>query len=95
MTVDEYKRLIKGFLHDEMSAPEFEVRYLSAMKAEQNDLGREAFDILQDVFEDVDAYTHEWPPAQGYYTSFLKTSFEKRLEPLFTHLNNCRHPKLG
>jgi len=45
-----------------MTAPEFETRYLAAMKSQEVDLGREVFFILQDLFEDVDAYTHFWPP---------------------------------
>jgi hypothetical protein len=62
MSVEEYKQLIRSFLSEAITASVFETRYLSAFKNEPGGMGREVFFILQDLFEDVDAYTHYWPP---------------------------------
>ena len=62
MSIEEYKQLILSFLSHEISVSAFETRYLSAMKSQECGMGREVFFILQDLFEDVDAYTHYWPP---------------------------------
>jgi len=61
LSIDEYVQLIRDFLSGAIPAPDFETRYLSAMKSQERDLGREVFFILQDLFDDVDAYTHFWP----------------------------------
>lgn len=67
MRVEEYKQLIRSFLSEAITASEFEARYLSAMKSQERGMGREVFFILQDLFEDVDAYTHYWPPPPGLH----------------------------
>jgi len=52
----EYIALIDDFISDKMSASEFEGAYLRAIKSEQRLLDDEVFSILQELFEDADAY---------------------------------------
>jgi hypothetical protein len=44
------------FISDKMSAAEFENSYLSAIKSERRMLADDVFPILQELFEDADAY---------------------------------------
>lgn len=53
---DRYKRLISGFINNEISAPEFENRYLVLFKGDKSKVGGQKFDILDRLFADVDAY---------------------------------------
>lgn len=44
------------FIVDKISASEFEGAYLRAIKSEQRILDEKVFSILQELFEDADAY---------------------------------------
>lgn len=57
--IQEYSVLIDAFVANEMSALEFEKKYLSAVKAEQRILPDKIFSVLQELFEDVDAYVSD------------------------------------
>jgi hypothetical protein len=57
--IAEYINLIDLFIGGEMSASEFEAAFLQAMKSEQRIFGEPAYTILQELFEDADAYVSD------------------------------------
>ena len=54
--VSSYVDLIDRFIRREISAPDFEKSFLQAMKSERRTLGFPMYPILQELFEDADAY---------------------------------------
>ena len=54
--VSTYLGLIDSFVAQSISAPEFEKSLLAAFKAERRTLGEPVYPILQELFEDADAY---------------------------------------
>jgi hypothetical protein len=57
--VSSYVDLIDRFIEREISAPDFEKSYLHAMKSERPVLGEPVYPILQELFEDADAYVEQ------------------------------------
>ena len=61
MKPDEYQALIKSFLDGELTAEEFALRYDAAFLKDPGDyIDRPLFNILEDLWEDVDAYSPMW-----------------------------------
>lgn len=54
--LDGYKPIIEQFLSGELSADEFESRYLSYFKNDKNQVVGDQFDVLDGLFADVDEY---------------------------------------
>lgn len=54
--IDSYLELIDRFIDGSINAAEFEHCYLRAIKSERRILGDPVFPILQELFEDADAY---------------------------------------
>jgi|LZQP01.1.fsa_nt_gb hypothetical protein len=54
---DDYVRIMQDFLQQIMPASEFVTRYLAMFKNEIRDLDEDEFEILDEVFGDVDSYT--------------------------------------
>ena len=54
--VSSYVDLIDRFIGRDISAPDFEKSFLHAMKSEGRILGDPVYPILQELFEDADAY---------------------------------------
>jgi Bacterial self-protective colicin-like immunity len=54
-----YVDLIDRFIGRDISAPDFEKSFLKAMKSEQRTLGGPVYPILQELFEDADAYVEQ------------------------------------
>ena len=52
----KYKMLIYRFINREISASEFESRYLKMFKNETEIFGEHVFDILEDLFTSADGY---------------------------------------
>ena len=52
----KYQALISSFLSREISASQFERKYLDTFQSEQVSLGESAFNILNKLFADVDAF---------------------------------------
>ena len=52
----EYIALIDDFIAGRIGASAFEGAYLHAIKSEERILGDDVFSILQELFEDADAY---------------------------------------
>ena len=52
--------LIDRFLDGSMAAPEFQLSFLEAMKSERRILDEPVYALLQELFEDADAYV-EYP----------------------------------
>ncbi|ABY36407.1 MULTISPECIES: colicin immunity domain-containing protein [Chloroflexus] len=78
MTLTEYKRLIEAFLTHEISAAEFEERYMAAFLAEPGGMDKELFLILDALFAAVDCY---WPGcAPGEETPFEISEEQLRRE---------------
>lgn len=57
--IQKYKVMIEAFVANEISAREFEQIYLTTVKAEQQILPDNVFSVLQELFEDVDAYVSD------------------------------------
>ena len=57
--ISAYLRLIDDFVVGELTAPEFETAYLTAMKRDQRMIDNDVFRFLQTLFEDADAYVAE------------------------------------
>ena len=60
----KYMALIRAFLDGSLTAAEFESRYLATFKGEQARLRAPVFDVLQQLFSDVDAYSPDCSPGQ-------------------------------
>lgn len=56
---EEYAALMREFVTGSISAPEFERRYLKKFKSEQRPLDEWTYQILDEVFGHVDAYTSD------------------------------------
>ena len=54
---DEYVLMMQRFLDGDMPTTDFENSYLAKFKNETRDLGEEAFEVLDELFGDIDAYT--------------------------------------
>ena len=63
LTTQEYILLIDSFLNNELSAEDFAVRFQNTFSAESV-FNRELFMILQDLFEDAEAYDPMWTPEE-------------------------------
>jgi hypothetical protein len=57
--VASYVDLIDRFIGRDISAADFEMSFLQAMKSERRILGDPVYPILQEMFEDADAYVEE------------------------------------
>lgn len=64
MPLAEYEALIRTFLNHELTPEEFEQRYLAAFKAEPGGMDQARYQILETLFESVDAYWAECQPGQ-------------------------------
>ncbi|MGH2351044.1 MAG: colicin immunity domain-containing protein [Chloroflexota bacterium] len=62
--IQKYESLIHAFLQGTVSAGEFERRYLATFKAEQAPLSPPVFDVLEQLFSDVDAYSPDCRPGE-------------------------------
>jgi len=51
----QYVSLLKGFLAEEISAEEFQARYIDMFKAENRELDQSLFAILDALFGDLDS----------------------------------------
>ncbi|MFS0899163.1 colicin immunity domain-containing protein [Mycolicibacterium litorale] len=54
-----YTDLIDRFIENSITASEFESAFLRAIKQEQRILGNPVYPILQELFEDTDAYVSD------------------------------------
>ena len=72
MTADRlafYTTLVRAFVRGEMPVGAFERQYLAAFKAEPADLPPPLYDVLEQLFSDVDAYSPDC--ASGRETAFV------------------------
>ena len=56
---DDYARMMQDFMQGAMSTTEFVTGYLKKFKNETRELDEEEFEILDELFGDIDAYTPE------------------------------------
>lgn len=66
----EYQALLTDFVVGELSVTEFQAEYLSRVKNEKRRLDEELFEILEEVFGDVDSYSSDCELLQenpGFY----------------------------
>lgn len=54
---DEYARMMQDFMQGVLPTTGFAAAYLDKFKNETRELGEEEFEILDELFGDVDAYT--------------------------------------
>jgi hypothetical protein len=57
--ISSYIDLVDCFIGRDIAAPDFEKSFLQAMKSEQRILGDPVYPILQELFEDADAYVEQ------------------------------------
>jgi hypothetical protein len=54
--ISAYLELIDRLINRAITAPEFEATFLHMMKSEQRSLGEPIYPLLQELFENADAY---------------------------------------
>ena len=59
-----YAALVRTFVRGEVPTSAFEREYLAAFKTEPADLPQPLFDVLEQLFTDVDAYSPDCAPGQ-------------------------------
>lgn len=74
MRLDFYKDLITRYLQGTMTAEQFQLAYQAEFKQEKGGMDRELFLILQDLFEDVDAYWPLWSEEEESPTQLTEKS---------------------
>ena len=57
--ISMYVDLIDQFIEGSVTAAEFEGRFIQQMKTERRTLGEPIYPILQELFEDADAYVKQ------------------------------------
>ena len=57
--ISSYIDLIDRFIGRDVPAPDFEKSFLQTMKSERRILGDPVYPILQELFEDADAYVEQ------------------------------------
>jgi hypothetical protein len=57
--LEKYRDLIRRFVTGEISADEFETNYLTRFKDDPKQVSGEEFDILDELFADVDDYVSD------------------------------------
>src|SRR5260370_42590233 len=60
--VSSYLNLMDRFIAHDISAADFEKSFLEVMKSERRTLADPVYPILQELFEDVDAYVERAEP---------------------------------
>jgi hypothetical protein len=55
-----YQTLLQNYTVQIISTEQFEIEYLESFKNESGDMDKRLFDILEDLFEDLDAYSPMW-----------------------------------
>lgn len=58
-TIDKYILLLTQFVNSEIAASEFDTLYLELFKKETETFPEEIYDILNNLFSDVDAYCED------------------------------------
>jgi UDP-galactopyranose mutase len=57
--IDEYVSLICGFINGNIDVLEFRDRYLNKFKNEDMSLPEKSFDVLDQLFGDIDSFTED------------------------------------
>lgn len=60
----KYETLIRAFVSHELPVEDFERRYLAAFKAEPGGMEHTLYQILETLFESIDAYSPDCQPGQ-------------------------------
>ena len=71
--LEGYRDLIRRFAIGEISADEFETDYLARFKDDPNQVVGEEFDILDELFADVDDYVSD-PTLRGALAASVATN---------------------
>ena len=79
MELKAYMYLIDGFLRGELSADDFQTIYLTTFKREHDNMNPALFAILQDLFEDVDAYSSLWSEEDESETCLTEPSLRREV----------------
>lgn len=82
MKLEDYQKLIKSFIENEISIQEFEDQYLTAFKSESSGMSSEIFPILDQLFSDVDAYSPDC--LSGEETAFIISETKLRQQATLT-----------
>jgi hypothetical protein len=78
MRVQDYITLIDTFLNGEVPAEDFAVRFQNTFQADDQ-LGDELFPILEDLFEDAEAYDPMWTPEEENGSRITEPTFRREV----------------
>jgi hypothetical protein len=84
----EYAALVRDFLAGSTSVGEFERRYLARFKAEPSGMAPAVFDILNELFCDVDCYSPECRPGQEDAWNITEETLRRRAAHALTRIRD-------
>lgn len=87
MAIQKYRNMIQAFLEAELSAIEFKRRYLTTFLAEPGGMEADLFYILEDLFEDVDAYSPSWRPEDENWYRITEPTLRKEAQDALVKLD--------
>lgn len=88
MKVDEYRELLKSYLAGGLSAEDLILQFNDAFLNESSDsLGDEVFKILQDLFEDGEAYSSLWSTDDENDFRITEPTFRSEVQQSLEDLN--------
>lgn len=86
-TITECKELIRAFLNEELTAEVFAEKYDKAFRFEWEEMDKALFDILQDLWEDVEAYSPLWLPEDIAPFNITEETLRKEAAHTLAELN--------
>ena len=88
MEIKEYYCLLRKFLDSNISIDEFVYLYSSTLRNETRQMDREVFAVLEDLFEDVDAYVPELLPEKETSLAITKDTLIVEINIAFEKLKD-------
>lgn len=83
--LENYRNLIHRFAIGEISADEFEVDYLARFKDDPDQVVGDAFDVLDELFADVDEYVSD-PTLRGNSGGISGEELRRRARDVYARL---------
>lgn len=87
--LENYQDLIRSFVTGERSADEFEVHFLARFKNDPNQVTGREFDILDELFADVDDYVSD-PSLRAKTGGLDGDELQRRARDAYTRLYHDR-----
>ncbi|MEP9408997.1 colicin immunity domain-containing protein [Peribacillus frigoritolerans] len=87
MFINKYKQIMVDFLEGNMSADEFQTRYMEIFLKANDKLDEAHFEILNGVFESADCYWHECFPGQETSSEISEQQLRNEINEALIKLN--------